>query len=80
MYHDWLLSQGEKIVMDRRTRIRVKTVEQTYKECDKSIPYEDRNNWIEQRVELRFKYFDQPNDLQVSKADGMDFETIRRDF
>lgn len=45
--------------MKRRTRIRVKTVEETYKECDKSIPYEDRNNWIEQRVESRFKYFDQ---------------------
>ena len=61
--------------MRRRTRIRVKTVEETYKECDKAIPYEIRNNWVEGRVELRFKYFDQVNDIQPNE-EGI--ETIRR--
>lgn len=57
-YNDWLLSQGENILMTRRSRIRIKTVDETYKECDKTIPYEIRNNWIESRVELSFKYLD----------------------
>ena len=58
IYFDWLLSQGENILMSRRSRIRIKTVGETYKECDKEIPYETRNNWIEGRIELRFKYFE----------------------
>jgi len=57
-YNDWLLSQGENILMTRRSRIRIKTVDETYKECDKTIPYEIRNNWIESRVELSFKYLE----------------------
>lgn len=75
MYKDWLMARGEKIVMDRRARIRLKTVEETYKECHKSIPYETRNDFIESRIELRFKYFDQADDLQAS---GSEIEAIRR--
>lgn len=69
VYNDWLLSYAEKTVMTRRQRIREKTVEETYKECDKAVPYEIRNNWIEGRVELRFKYFDQVNDLQPQQSE-----------
>ena len=75
LYMDWLMAKGEKIVMDRRSRIRTKTVEETYKECAQSIPYEVRNNFIESRIELRFKYFDQLDDL---KSSGSEIETIRR--
>ena len=61
--------------MARRARIRNKTVEETYKECKKTIPYEIRNNWIESRIEGRFKYFDQVDDL---KSSGSEVELIRR--
>lgn len=51
VYYDYLLDMGEKVVMRRRARIRIKTVDETYKECKKTIPYEIRNNWIEGRIE-----------------------------
>lgn len=51
VYYEWLISQGEKSAMARRARIREKCVELTYKECDKSIPYESRNGWVESRIE-----------------------------
>lgn len=49
--------------MKRRFRIREKCVEETYAQCHKSIPFEVRNNYIEYRLESRFKYFDKQNDL-----------------
>ena len=58
LYFDWLLAQGEKTVMTRRTRLRIKCVDETYNECEQSIPFETRNNWIESRIEIKFKYFD----------------------
>lgn len=61
--------------MTRRARIRIKTVEETYKECKKTIPYEVRNNWIEGRIEMRYKYFDQVDDL---KNAGSEVDVIRR--
>lgn len=69
------MDQGEKEVMKRRARIRIKTVDETYKECAKSIPYEVRNTYIEGRIELRYKYFDLADDLQAS---GSEIEAIRR--
>ena len=69
VYYEWLLEYGERAVIDRRARIRAKCVETTYKECDKSIPYEVRNGWIEARIEMRFKYFDRLNDMGSKGSD-----------
>lgn len=75
VFYDFLIDMGEKVVMTRRARKRIKTVEETYQECKKTIPYEIRNKWIEGRIEQRFKYFDQVDDLQNS---GSELEIIRR--
>ena len=63
VYYEWILTRGEDEVMKRRARIREKCIEETYKQCDKKIPFEIRNNYIEGCLESRFKYFDQVNDL-----------------
>ena len=57
VYYNWMLTKGEDTVIARRARIRNKCVSETYQECDASIPYEIRNNWVEGRIEQRFKYF-----------------------
>lgn len=61
--------------MARRAHIRGKCIETTYRECNPSIPYEVRNNYIEARIELRFKYFDVLNDMNAS---GNEIEQVRR--
>ena len=61
--------------MKRRSRIRRKCVDTTYKECDRKLPYEVRNNYIEYKLEQRFKYFDVVNDLNTV---GDEMETIRQ--
>lgn len=61
--------------MARRAHMRSKCIETTYEECAGSIPYEIRNNWVESRIELRFKYFDQLNDMNSANNE---IEMVRR--
>lgn len=75
MYYEWLITQGEQKVMARRAHIRAKTIETTYRECKPSIPYEVRNDYIEARIEMRYKYFDQLNDMNSSNSE---IEQVRR--
>lgn len=55
--------------MARRSHMRVKSVKTTYKECDVSKPFEVRNNYIESRIELRFRYFNRLNDAHETPPD-----------
>ena len=61
--------------MARRAHIRSKCIETTYRECHGSIRYEVRNDWIEARIELRYKYFDQLNDMNSANNE---IEVVRR--
>lgn len=42
-----------------------------------SVPYEEKNNYIESRLESRFRYFDKMDDLNQEEGDG---EKILRDL
>lgn len=49
--------------------MRVKNYQTTLKECDRSKPYEERNNYIENRIELRMEYFNSLNDTHQTPPD-----------
>ena len=46
-YNEWLFRQGENLVMDRRRNIRIKSIDECYKECGPQRPFESKNNYIE---------------------------------
>lgn len=46
-YTEWLFRQAENEVQDRRRRIRIKSIEECYKECGPTKPFENKNNYIE---------------------------------
>jgi len=45
--------------------MREKLIAEIYKECAPSVPYEKRNNYVEQALEARFKYFNNMDDLNT---------------
>jgi len=51
--------------------MRSKLIAEIYKECAPSVPYEKRNNYVEQRLEERFKYFNNMDDLNGSKGSNI---------
>ena len=62
-YGEYLLTISEEKVTARRFNMRSKLITEVYKECAPSVPYERRNNYVEQRLEERFRYFNQMDDL-----------------
>lgn len=63
-----MLSISEEKVTARRFNMRSKLITEIYKECAPSVPYENRNNYVEQRLEERFRYFNQMDDLNGTGA------------
>jgi len=53
-YAEYLMTISEEKVTARRFNMRSKLITEIYKECAPSIPYEKRNNYVEQRLEERF--------------------------
>jgi len=53
-YAEYLMTIAEEKVTARRFNMRSKLITEIYKECAPSIPYEKRNNYVEQRLEERF--------------------------
>ena len=62
IYADYLLTEGESKVCARRFNNRVKLIQEIYSTCDPNTPYEERNNYIESRLESRIGYFDHMDD------------------
>jgi len=56
-YNEWLFMQAENLVMERRRAIRMKTIEECIKECGPLKPFENKNNYIEQKIESTYNYF-----------------------
>jgi len=46
-------------------------IAEIYKECNPSVAYEKRNNYVEQRLEERFRYFDNMDDLNGTAASNI---------
>jgi len=59
---------SEEKVTARRFNMRTKLIAEIYKECNPSVAYEKRNNYVEQRLEERFRYFDNMDDLNGTAA------------
>lgn len=68
IYGEYLLSISEEKVTARRFNMRVKLIADVYKECAPAVPYETRNNYVEKRLEDRFKYFNHMDDLNSKGA------------
>lgn len=71
-YFEWLFRHAENLVQERRSRIRVKSIEECYKECGPTKPFEDKNNYIEQKIESTYNYFQIYDDVE-----HLGFETER---
>lgn len=69
VYLDWLINKFENSIMSRRSHIRQKQIAEILKECDISKPYEERNNFIENRLEDGYRYFNNLNDADSKISD-----------
>ena len=68
-FFNWMFAEGEKIAISKRQKSRVKCIKTTYRECHVSKPYEERNRFIEGRIEAKYKYFDSFNDLNPASME-----------
>ena len=55
--------------MRRRSRIRQKQILDIIKNCDMNLAYEERNNYIEKRLEQSFRYFNNLNDADTEMSE-----------
>ena len=46
-YNEWLFRYAERCVQVRRSKLRLKCIEECYKECGPAKPFENKNNYIE---------------------------------
>ena len=63
-YDEWLFRYAENLVQDRRKNIRIKSIKECYKECGPAKPFENKNNYIEQKIESTFNYFQIMDDIE----------------
>ena len=62
-YAERLKQEVEKIISNRKHNIWVRHIKDTYKECDKSVGFKQKDGYIEDRIELTQKYFAYLNDF-----------------
>ena len=62
-YEEWLLTVTEDKIMARRAHIRMACVATIYEECSGGVGYNQKNMFLEDRIETTHKYFDVPDDL-----------------
>ena len=63
-YDEWLFRYAENLVQARRSRIRIKSIEECVKECGPLKPFENKNNYIEQKIESTYNYFQIMDDVE----------------
>ena len=62
-YEEWIIRHAENLVQERRNNIRLKCIEECYAQCDQSVPFENKNNYIESKIESTFHYFQNLDDM-----------------
>lgn len=72
IYLDWLLEKAESKVQSRRHKLRLKNIEECKDQCQPGKPFENRNNYVEERIESTFKYFDHYSDIEQIGKDTME--------
>lgn len=67
-YKNYLIEQCETKILARRAHWGKKQLAEVYRKCEKNIPYQKREKYVESHLESRLKYFDTMDDL--NKADN----------
>lgn len=76
-YADYLLTYAEDKVLARRTHMRTKCLAECYQDCGPGVAFQQKNRYIEARLEQRLKYFDHMHDL---KHPGVETEQLRKEL
>lgn len=76
-YADHLKKQVEANLKSKKHKTWVRHIEDTYKECDKSVGFAQKNMYIEDRIEMTEKYFVQLNDIN---GKNKDINKIKKDL
>lgn len=73
VYKEWLIDICESYIMRRRAKIRQKQIDEILKNCHISKPYEERNQYIEKKLEWSYLYFNNLNDVdsEMSEKDQL---------
>lgn len=78
-YAEYLKQEAEQAIKDRRHKIWIKHIGDTYKECDKSVGFAQKNTFIEDRIEMTQKYFGYLNDFDNNNA-GVSINKIKKEL
>ena len=76
-YADYLLTLAEQKILKRRAHMRTKCLAGCYQDCGPGVAFQQKNRYIESRLEQRLKYFDHMHDLNHSGADA---EQLRKEI
>jgi len=66
-------------VQARRFHWGVRQLGEVYAQCDKNIPYQQREKYVESHLELRLKYFDTFDDLSKASS-GNALDEVRKEI
>lgn len=65
------------MIINRRAHMRLKTLEECQKECSSKVPFQQKNKYIETRLEQGLKYFDYMNDYNNP---GIEAQKLRKEL
>jgi len=63
LYGEYLLKISEEKVTARRLHYRMKLLEEVYRRCTDRFPFQEREYFVESRLEQRIKYFKHLDDI-----------------
>ena len=63
VYAEYLLKISEEKVTARRLHYRMKLLEEVYRRCADRFPFQEREYFVESRLEQRIKYFKHLDDI-----------------
>lgn len=63
LYAEYLLKIAEEKVTARRLHYRMKLLEEVYRRCTDRFPFQEREYFVESRLEQRIKYFKHLDDI-----------------
>lgn len=76
-YAEYLLTVTEQKVMARRSHVRNSLVDTIYEECAPSIGYNQKNSYLEDRIEATNTYFNHLDDLNNK---GAHMEKVKKEL
>jgi len=77
VYAEYLLRVAEEKVRARRLHYRIKLLEEVYRRCTDSYPFQEREYFVESRLEQRIKYFKYLDDLN---NEGSEIDDIMKEL